>query len=199
MIPRTLLLGLVALLPIAAEAQTQPPIQWQPITTWFVNPGQVRLYQDNAVYMMAQVPASGQRGPQTPRTWNTVDLTRPPYGVNSSAKIAFLVCDLLITGAPLVTNEVTVGPVGADRWFPHIHPTFRAFRDTSADPTAYIGDAETALRGDGTRTNLSVFVPLYQGKFDWLIDFDDTLPPWDGTNAGGPAYGINCSLQAWGQ
>jgi hypothetical protein len=196
---RTFLIS--ALFPTAVLAQTQPPIQWQPISQWFINPGQVRLYQNNAIYAMVQVPPAGRIGPQTPRTWNTVDLTQPPYGVNSTAKVASLVCDLIITGAPINnnTNTSSADPIGADGWFPHIHLTFRSHGDPNVDPAGYVGDVETSLRGDGIRTNFSVLVPLYQGKFDWLADYDDTLPPWDGTNAGGPSYGVNCSLQAFGQ
>jgi hypothetical protein len=195
----------VGLLAITAEAQQ--PIFWQPVSQWFIDPGQVALHKPNAVYVMAQIAPNscGQAvctaGPQTPRTWNTVDLTQMPYRVNSAAKVAALVCDLIITGSPInnASNTASADPVGASGWFPHIHVTFRATGDTSADPTGYVGDVESSLRGDGTRTNFSVLVPLSMGRFDYLIDYDDSLPPYDGTNTGGPAYGVNCTLQAWGQ
>ena len=117
------------------------------------------------------------------------------------AKAASLVCDLIITGYPIAEGDgaVTVAPSGADGLSPHIHLTFRASGDSNADPAAYIGDVETPLRGNGTRSNFSVLVPLNHGKFDWLISYDPTSPLWNGTSAGGPAYGVNCSVQAWAQ
>lgn len=207
MIPRTLLLGLVALLPTVAEAQTQPPVQWQPTLQWFYDTGQVRLWRPNAVYMMAKIAPNTcgrnvcTEGPTTPRQWNMTDLTAAPWSVNRAAKFASLVCDLIITGAPInnATNTASADQLGSDGWFPHIHLTFRSHGDISADPAAYIGDVESSLRGDGARTNFSVIVPLNAGRFDWLVDFDDSLPDWDGTNTGGPAYGVNCTPQGWAQ
>jgi hypothetical protein len=196
----------VGLLSSPVLAEPPPTINWQPVTQFFYDPGQVRLYgantgQDcvaticNAIYVMTHIaPYSGapnpEYGAQTPIVINAdgssvvgpveVDLTKPPLNVSADAKIGFLTGMLIIThGTTQETADVHVTAAAAGQ---------------PIDCTRYLGQTAEASVGNGIRSNAAFFVPLNAGKFQFCY-YIQTPGKWP-TNS---SYGINFTLQMWGR
>lgn len=166
------------------------PLSWVKLSEIYYTPSQVRMYGSggntlncggapcNAVYVQTNLPSGQNEGPQALATPVTVDLT--PFGVATDAKVAWL------SGVLIITHGTTAED--AD-----IHVTFAA-NGSTIDCSRYIGQTVEGNLGGGQRSNISVMVPLNEGKFQFCYSLS-TSGAWP-TNS---SYGINLSLQAWGR
>lgn len=169
----------VALLMLASSsALAEPPpipMTFQKSTEIYTATNQVRLYSDNPIYFGANVPQTW--GTPASGVWHRVDLK--PFGVSADAKSAFLSGMLIIThGSAAETADITI--------------TASRPGDNSRDCAKTMGQAIEASVGNGIRSNVSFWVPLINGEFDWC---------WKGSTGGvwpnNSAYGANLSLLAW--
>src|SRR5207302_4862492 len=81
----------------SAAAQSLPiPMPWVKLSEFYYSPLQVRLWRNNPVWLGVQMCCGSDYGPQDQGQWTTVDLS-PWLGAND-AKMALLVCELVITG-----------------------------------------------------------------------------------------------------
>lgn len=169
------LLWLLCAAPALAEPPAKP-LAFQQASQLWLTTTPARLYSDNVVYVQTHLPG-GCVGWCNEGTWQTVDLT--PYGVASDAKWAFLSGMLIVThGSAIEIADLKV--------------VFRRPGDTSTDCTKYLGQAIEAHVGGGQRSNISTWVPLSYGVFEWC--YTTTTP---GNWPDNSAYAVNISLQAW--
>jgi hypothetical protein len=113
-----------------------------------------------------------------PGVWHQIDVTA--LGVPADAKAAFLSGILIIShGTTAQTCDLTV-----------------SLRAPGDDLLAgnYIGQTIETAVGGGQRSNMSSWVPLVGGKFEFQWN-RNTYGPWPSECS----YGINLSLQAYGR
>lgn len=172
-----------------AEAPSLP-LPFVKITELYVTTSASRLYgPDNAVYVMTHGQPGTAYGPQQTGVWHTVDLA--PFGVAADAQAAYLTGLLIITGG--TTGEIADLHVGFRRPGDTTPCSKYLGQTSSVTHVIYLNEAWASLAG-GQRTNMSTWVPLADGKFEFCYTLS-TGGSWP-TN---PAYGINLSLQAWGR
>lgn len=172
---------LLLLFPTLAWAPPAPPpptpTPWVRMTELNCANTQVMMYQENVVYGSTNL--SPNWGFQA-GSWITTDLT--PYGVPLDAKFAFLSGMLVIShGTTSETANVTI--------------TFRIPGDTTADPIQYLGQTLEAAVGGGVRSNAAMWVPIKDGKIEWLYK----TAPIPALYPAYSAYAVNFTLQCWGK
>jgi len=110
-------------------------------------------------------------------SWNVVDATS--FGIPSDAKSIFLSGILIIThGSTSQTCDISIA--------------FRAYGNTTQTAGNYIGQSVEAHIGGGQRSTMSTFVPLNEGKFEFIWN-RNTTGQWPSECA----YGINLSAQSY--
>ena len=173
-----LLLACASTLCWAPPAPPPPtPTPWVTMTSLACANTQVMMYQNNAVYGSTNL--SPNWGLQA-GSWHLTDLT--PYGVPTDAKFAFLSGMLVIShGTTQETANVTI--------------TFRIPGDTTADQIQYLGQTLEAETGGGQRSNAAMWVPVKDGKIEWLY----TTAPIPALYPVYSAYAVNFTLQCWGR
>lgn len=108
--------------------------------------------------------------------WQTIDLK--PFGVAADAKSAFLSGILIIThGMTIETCDLTVAVRAPGSVF---------------SAGNYIGQTIETQVASGQRSNMSTWVPLVNGSFQFQWN-RSTMGDWPDQCS----YGINLSLQAW--
>lgn len=153
----------------SSMVSAQTPIAWVGATEIFTHPshpaGPVPIFINSYTYT----------GP-SPGGWIQIDLK--PYGVTADAKAAFLGGILIIThGTSQQTCDLTV--------------SLRAPGSTLAAGN-YVGQTVESHVGGGQRSNMSAWVPLVNGIFEFQWN-RNTFGQWPQECS----YGINLSLQAW--
>jgi hypothetical protein len=176
---RFILAACAALLSTCAYA-TDPDPRWARVTEIYTRTGNAFLRGD--IFVNTYTGVTAPEG-CAPSTWCTVDVSTLTA---SDAKSVFLSGILIIThGSAAETADLQLG--------------FRAFGDNEGCPVPqvptcvwYVGQSVEAQVGSGQRSNMSTWVPVRDGKFQF----------WYALSTGGAyptnsTYGINLSIQAW--
>ena len=144
---------------------------WTPASQILINTGQPGFASTDPMRFGLNDAGAGDWGNQTVGQWVTVDMTQ--WGVPANALAVFLTGLLIIThGTTAETADIEIG--------------FRASGDTTALPGQYALQCIEAAIGGGQRSPCSLWVPLANGKFDYIVTLF-TGGNWP-TNS---AYGAN--------
>lgn len=124
-----------------------------------------------------------------PGQWYFVDLrplgvgTDPDTGQYVGAKFVIVNGVAIITGG---TQNQNVNP--------EIHFTFARPDDNTASCTKYIGQTLNPLQvGGGVRSNVGTLIPTIDGQYKFCFSVN-TSGNWPNS----PAYGVNLTVQLWG-
>ena len=144
---------------------------WVPVSQLLINTAQPGFQPSNPMRFGLNDAGAGDWGNQTVGKWVTVDMTQ--WGVPANALA------VLLTGLLIITHGTTVED--AD-----IMIGFRASGDPNALASQYAIQCIEADTDGGQRQPCSIWIPLANGKFDYIVTLS-TGGNWP-TNS---AYGAN--------
>lgn len=114
-------------------------------------------------------------------TWQTVDVTLPPFHVPSDSAAIYISGEMIIThGSEPESCNLTL--------------TTRGFGDSDIAVGDYIGQTVNNVISGGERSNHSTWVPLIDGKFQWAWHYST---PYQNQYPSYASYGLNFSLQRY--